>query len=254
MSTNPSTDQKKKLIPEKTDPKTKFIRTGEGVLVFAFNVAMLVVPIVSSALSAGQAVKYAAILNGVAVVSRSGLKIAALIPKVTNVPAANVNMAVTDDSAKLIAAAVQQVLADTAKSPSADDVGNQVNADVDKLEQLLDDAQNGGGKAAELPPAPPAVPTPSPVVTTPTAGGVTAPATGGATAPAAGGATAPAAGPSEPAPPAAAGPASDVVSDAEEFASVPPDAELAAEVQGSSGPSPAMAAVGNPVIPNGGGQ
>ena len=252
MSTTPSTDQRKKLIPEKTDPKTKFIRTGEGVLVFAFNVAMLVVPIVSSALSAGQAVKYAAILNAVAVVSRSGLKIAALIPKATNVPAANVNMAVTDDSAKLIAAAVQQVLIDTTKSPSADEVGSQVNADVDKLEQLLDDAQNGGGKAAELPPAPPAVPAPGRVVTTPATGGATAPPTGGATAPPTGGAIG--AGPPEPAPPAAAGPASDVVSDAEEFASVPPDAELAAEVDGSSGPNPAMAAMGNPMTPNGGGQ
>lgn len=47
-------------------------------LVFAFNVALLIVPIVSSALSPVEAVKWAAILNGVAVVSRTGLKIVAL--------------------------------------------------------------------------------------------------------------------------------------------------------------------------------
>jgi hypothetical protein len=62
-------------IPVTTTPLTKFIRTGEGVLVFAFNGALLVVPIVSGALSAEQAFQWAAIINGVTVVSRTGLKI-----------------------------------------------------------------------------------------------------------------------------------------------------------------------------------
>lgn len=66
-------------IPTTTTPLAKFIRTGEGVLVFAFNGALLVVPIVSSALTPEQAVQWAAIVNGVTVVSRTGLKIVAVL-------------------------------------------------------------------------------------------------------------------------------------------------------------------------------
>jgi hypothetical protein len=66
-------------IPTTTTPLAKFIRTGEGVLVFAFNGALLVVPIVSGALTPEQAVQWAAIINGVTVVSRTGLKIVAVL-------------------------------------------------------------------------------------------------------------------------------------------------------------------------------
>ena len=68
-----------KIIPKQTDPLGKFIRTGEGWLVFAFNLALLIVPIVTSSLSPATAVEWAAILNGVTVVARSGLKIAAVV-------------------------------------------------------------------------------------------------------------------------------------------------------------------------------
>jgi hypothetical protein len=56
---------------------TKFIRTGEGVLVFVFNIALLVVPIVSNGLTAAESAKWATIIDGVAVISRTGLKIVA---------------------------------------------------------------------------------------------------------------------------------------------------------------------------------
>jgi hypothetical protein len=85
MSTAPTpTEPEKKtliqkLIPQKTDPLGKFIRTGEGWLVFAFNLALLIAPIVSSSLSPKTAVEWAAILNGVTVVCRSGLKVAAVV-------------------------------------------------------------------------------------------------------------------------------------------------------------------------------
>jgi len=65
------------MIPTTTDPMTKFIRTGEGVLVFGFNLALLVVPIVSNSLSAAQSAKWATIIDGVAVISRTGLKMVA---------------------------------------------------------------------------------------------------------------------------------------------------------------------------------
>jgi hypothetical protein len=65
------------MIPRTTDPMTKFIRTGEGVLVFGFNLALLVVPIVSGSLSAAQSAKWATIIDGIAVVSRTGLKMVA---------------------------------------------------------------------------------------------------------------------------------------------------------------------------------
>jgi hypothetical protein len=73
------------VIPQKTTPLTKFVRTGEGVLVFAFNLAMLIVPIVSNALSPADAVKWAGIVNGVAVISRTGLKIVAQVSKATGI-------------------------------------------------------------------------------------------------------------------------------------------------------------------------
>ena len=71
------------VIPEKTSPLTKFIRTGEGVLVFAFNLTMLIVPIVSNSLSPEDAVKWAGIVNGVAVICRTGLKAVAEFSKTT---------------------------------------------------------------------------------------------------------------------------------------------------------------------------
>ena len=73
------------VIPEKTTPLTKFIRTGEGVLVFAFNLTMLIVPIVSNSLSPEDAVKWAGIVNGVAVICRTGLKVVAEVSKTTGI-------------------------------------------------------------------------------------------------------------------------------------------------------------------------
>ncbi len=66
-------------IPKTTTSMVKFIRTGEGLLVVAFNIALLVVPIISSALTPAQAVKWAAVINGVAVVARTGLKMTSLV-------------------------------------------------------------------------------------------------------------------------------------------------------------------------------
>lgn len=65
------------MIPKTTDPLTKFIRTGEGVLVFAFNIALVLVPIVSNSLTAAQSAKWATIIDGIAVISRTGLKMVA---------------------------------------------------------------------------------------------------------------------------------------------------------------------------------
>lgn len=48
----------------------RLILTLEGWLVVAFNLAMIVVPIVSSALPASTAVKYAAIVNTATVLAR----------------------------------------------------------------------------------------------------------------------------------------------------------------------------------------
>ncbi len=67
------------VIPKTTTSMVKFVRTGEGLLVVAFNIALLVVPIVSSALTPAQAVKWAAVINGVTVVARTGLKMTSLV-------------------------------------------------------------------------------------------------------------------------------------------------------------------------------
>jgi uncharacterized protein YqgV (UPF0045/DUF77 family) len=261
MSTPATTIQqktlRKTLIPRKTDPEAKFIRTGEGVLVFAFNVAMLVVPIVSNALSATEAVKWAAILNGVAVVSRSGLKIADLLPSVTGVKAANVGPEVAQGAADLIAKTVVQAINDSGQRPSLEAIGTQVNADLDAAVQVVNDAENGA-QAVEDPAAvvaQAAMDTPGSAVAaapvnTPTETAVQpaldalqpTPSTAALDAPVE------AAAPNTP----LSGDTLDPVSDSEEFASVPSEVDLVASADGSPGAAPAMAA-GNPATANGGG-
>jgi hypothetical protein len=75
------------MVPKQTDPMAKFIRTGEGILVFAFNIALLVVPIVSNALTPAESAKWATIIDGIAVLSRTGLKMVATA-QAANPPAA----------------------------------------------------------------------------------------------------------------------------------------------------------------------
>jgi hypothetical protein len=228
-----SATEPKPLIPKKTDPKTKFIRTGEGILVFAFNVAMLVVPIVTSALSPTEAVKYAAILNGIAVISRSGLKAAALFSQVTGTPAGQVSQPVTQDVANVIAGALKQALADSAKTPSLQSAGQQADEDVEEVQKLLADAKNGAPESATAEALAIAPPT-TPIQATPAA----------------------APGPGIAIPPGALGTpvatdAPDVIPDSEEFGSVPSDADLAAAAREGS---PATAGVPAMANPNGGGQ
>lgn len=62
------------MIPKLSAPLTKFIRTGEGILVFAANLGLLLVPIVTNSLSATNAARDAVVLNVATVVSRSALK------------------------------------------------------------------------------------------------------------------------------------------------------------------------------------
>jgi hypothetical protein len=66
-------------VPATTTPLTKFIRTLEGIIVLAANVTLIVVPIVTSSLTASQAVKYGVILDSIAVVARSVLKAVAAL-------------------------------------------------------------------------------------------------------------------------------------------------------------------------------
>jgi hypothetical protein len=57
-------------VPHWTVPQAKLIRTLEGWLVVAFNLAMVVVPIVSSALPAATAAKLAAGVTAATVIAR----------------------------------------------------------------------------------------------------------------------------------------------------------------------------------------
>jgi hypothetical protein len=90
-------------IPKTTTSMVKFVRTGEGLLVVAFNIALLIVPIVSSALTPAQAVKWAAVINGITVVARTGLKMTSLVqggtaasPEAAPADAAHVDGLVSD--------------------------------------------------------------------------------------------------------------------------------------------------------------
>jgi hypothetical protein len=141
------------LVPRTTDPLTKFIRTGEGVLVFAFNLAMVLVPIVSDALTPQEAVKWAAIVNAVTVVSRTGLKIVSLAKGITTVAPQQLNPNVTVDVQQLAAELAKQLPADLRGKVSMDGIAGQVEQDGPTVQQLVTDAENFTGQPRGVAPA-----------------------------------------------------------------------------------------------------
>jgi hypothetical protein len=264
------TEKKKPLIPKKTDPLGKFVRTGEGILVFAFNLAMLIVPIVSKALTPEQAVKWAGIVNGVAVISRTGLKIVSVVEGVTGTAPANVvSKPVADDIDQLATAIAQNLPKDLAATPSIDQVGSQLEEVKGLLASLASDAGVRGGAAAALVQAaeagspPPVVapalqslvsddeelatpPTDAEIASSLTATPAQQPAEAGQDAISA---------PASAATPASAPPSELLPSDDEELASAPTDADGAEFASGAVAPAvPVTAAIGNPSVTNGGGQ
>ena len=174
------------VIPKKTTPLTKFIRTGEGVLVFAFNLTMLIVPIVSNSLSPEDAVKWAGIVNGVAVICRTGLKVVAEVSKTTGIE----------------------------PQPIGDKPSAVPSADV---------ASNGGAPEVVTAPTQPVVVVgPTDPVVSDAASGAPSDDEEFASTPAVDDDAVEAPAPAAPGTAQAAGPADPDVSDAEEFASVPP--------------------------------
>jgi hypothetical protein len=142
-------------IPNKTDGMVKFIRTGEGLLVFAFNLALLIVPTVSNALSPQDAVKYAAILNGIAVVSRTGLKLASVVTQETGLtPDAPVSPQVSDDIDTTARDVVPQLIAALRAAPSSDQAMSALTGDIADIKRLVGDlhgaAVNGNGEPAPV--------------------------------------------------------------------------------------------------------
>jgi hypothetical protein len=135
-------------IPQTTTPLTKFIRTLEGILVLGFNLAMLIVPIITSALSPEQAAKWAGVLDIAAVVARSGLKAVAGMESATGVAAAKpVSSEVEADAAKLAGDVAAQVPPDVAKPPTLAEAVSQITQDMAALEKLVKDAEGDGGAA-----------------------------------------------------------------------------------------------------------
>lgn len=147
------------MISRTTDPMTKFIRTGEGVLVFGFNLALLVVPIVSSSLTAAQSAKWATIIDGVAVVSRTGLKMVASAQAKPPRAAAAAALEVAATTAYSLAAGGASGLAGAAATAS--ETAGEVSAtalprlaatrapDISAIGQLVADAE----EFADPPPA-----------------------------------------------------------------------------------------------------
>jgi hypothetical protein len=142
------------MIPKTTDPLSKFIRTGEGILVFAFNIALLVVPIVSNALTPAQSAKWAAIIDGITVICRTGLKMvatktqAAARQPVSAAPALSVagasgGLATAEAIAAAVAAALPGIDAGSAQLPAA------VSRDATDVAKLVSDVE----EFADAPPA-----------------------------------------------------------------------------------------------------
>jgi hypothetical protein len=223
------------VIPKKTTPLTKFIRTGEGVLVFAFNLTMLIVPIVSNALSPEDAVKWAGIVNGVAVISRTGLKVVAEVSKATGIepqPIGNL-------PAQVITADAGSAVVTGPTDPVVEDQVTGAPMDPPDDEEFAS-TPTADDDAVDVPEA-------------------TVPASGGAT-PDDDAVEVPAS--TAPSTAEGTGPADPDVSDEEEFSSVPPPGEddddsvdvSARSDEESGGLEPAAVAVpADPVITDGGG-
>jgi hypothetical protein len=258
------------VIPKKTTPLTKFIRTGEGVLVFAFNLTMLIVPIVSNALSPEDAVKWAGIVNGIAVISRTGLKVVAEVSKATGIepqPIGNLSgQVITADAAGsainggepevvtgptepvivtgptepvIVTGPTDPVVVTGPTDPVADDPGSSAPGEPSDDEEFAS-TPTADDHAVDVP----AQPAPPSGGATPDDDAVEVPAS---TAPS----TAQAAGPADP-----------EVSDEEEFSSVPPpgdddddSVDVSAQNDEQAGElEPAAVAVpADPVITDGGG-
>lgn len=75
-----------KPIPKRTTPLQKSVRTLEGWLVLGANVALVTVPIVTSAIPATLAVKLGVVINGTYVVARTVLKLVAVLSPYTGAP------------------------------------------------------------------------------------------------------------------------------------------------------------------------
>jgi hypothetical protein len=230
------------VIPKKTTPLTKFIRTGEGVLVFAFNLTMLIVPIVSNALSPEDAVKWAGIVNGVAVISRTGLKVVAEVSKATGIepqPIGNLSgQVITADVGSSAIDGGGPVVVTGPTDPVVEDQVTSGPMDPPDAEEFAS-TPTADDDAVDVP----APPVPVATGATPDDDAVEVPAPTGPT-------TAQATGPADP-----------DVSDEEEFSSVPPpgDDDDSVEVSAASDEQagelePAAVAVpADPVITDGGG-
>jgi hypothetical protein len=66
------------VIPKNTNPLAKGIRTGEGILVYAANVALVVLGALPQGMTWQRSTLYLTILNGVYALSRSAVKMTAL--------------------------------------------------------------------------------------------------------------------------------------------------------------------------------
>ena len=128
-------------VPQKTEPLAKFVRTGEGILVFAFNLALLIVPIVTNALSPGDAVKWAAILNGVAVVSRTGLKICSVVQGGPDAQAQQAAQRTAADAQVIAQEVVKQLPGVLKGTAGPDQVGSELASDVPDVEKLVSDLE-----------------------------------------------------------------------------------------------------------------
>jgi hypothetical protein len=136
------------MVPKQTEPMVKFIRTGEGILVFGFNIALVVVPIVSNALTAAQSAKWAAILDGIAVISRTGLKMVASAQAKPPAAAAAAALEVAATTGYSLAGAGPPAVSGTpaaAAEPTGDGVLSQVAGaaapDISAIAQLVADAE-----------------------------------------------------------------------------------------------------------------
>lgn len=129
------------MIPKITSPLAKFIRTGEGILVFLFGTAATVVPIITNSLTPAESLKWGGIVTGVALVSRTGLKAVALLAQQTGIQPAQLNTgAVTLDLTAVLKSLLTQIPKDASGKIDPDVIIAQIENDAPEIERLVTDA------------------------------------------------------------------------------------------------------------------
>jgi hypothetical protein len=117
------------MIPKYSAPLTKLIRTLEGLIWLAANIALVVAPIVSQSVSPADSIQWGAIMNSVMFVARTALKALALgKPLGLPAPAQFLSSSTLTNVSGVLGQVAGNLASDVSKGATVDEVLAQIDA------------------------------------------------------------------------------------------------------------------------------